>query len=135
MAPSIIPPSGKPAEGETVRLDLERIGAQGKAVASLNGFTMLVPRGVAGEQVEARVERVHARYGEARTMTVLRPAPERVSPPCPHFEQCGGCDWQHVDYAKQLEYKRRVLADQLARIGRIDAPAEWRIVPCEQTLA
>ncbi|MCZ6472047.1 MAG: 23S rRNA (uracil(1939)-C(5))-methyltransferase RlmD [SAR324 cluster bacterium] len=135
MAPSIIPPSGKPAEGETVRLDLERIGAQGKAVASLNGFTMLVPRGVAGEQVEARVERVHARYGEARTMIVLRPAPERVSPPCPHFEQCGGCDWQHVDYAQQLEYKRRVLADQLARIGRIDAPAEWRIVPCEQTLA
>jgi 23S rRNA (uracil1939-C5)-methyltransferase len=46
-------------------------------------------------------------------MEVLRASPDRVKPRCPHFGPdaepgvgpCGGCSWQHVDYAEQLRLK------------------------------
>ena len=98
MAPNTIPLHGKPAVGDRVRLTVARMGAQGNAIASLDGFTLFVPRGLPGEEAELEVESVHARYAVARPVAVVRPSPERIAPPCADFERCGGCDWLHVTF-------------------------------------
>ena len=83
------------------------------------GRVVFVPYTIPGERVRVEIVESHARWAQARLVEVLEPSPHRVIPPCPHFgpEQCGGCHFQHMTYEAQVEFKRQVVSDQLARIG------------------
>ena len=85
------------------------MGAQGDGVADGPVF---VPLTLPGERVLARVE---GERGELES--VLRPSPERVAPPCPHFGACGGCALQHWDHAPYLAWKVEQVRALLAREG------------------
>ena len=37
---------------------------------------------------------------------MLEPAPSRITPGCEYYGRCGGCHYQHADYAAQLAMKR-----------------------------
>ncbi len=50
-------------------------------------------------------------YIRAEIVKILRPGAGRVNPPCPYFGRCGGCHWQHLEYAAQVEAKRRILEE------------------------
>jgi 23S rRNA (uracil1939-C5)-methyltransferase len=78
---------------------------------------VFVPRGLPGERIRARVEKVGRGFVRAGTEKVLAPAPDRRPEPCPLFERCGGCAYQHLDYAAQLRLKESVLRESLARAG------------------
>jgi 23S rRNA (uracil1939-C5)-methyltransferase len=120
--------------GDLLRLKLERPAAEGLTVALHEGRVILVARGVPGEEVDARIERVEARHALARVVTVRAASPHRVTAPCPHYPRCGGCDVQHVAYAEQLRIKRAAFLDQLARIGGIAEPADFEIEPAPEPL-
>jgi 23S rRNA (uracil1939-C5)-methyltransferase len=112
----------------------ERFAAQGRAVARVDGKAVLVERGIAGETVEVEVVRAEPRFSVARVVAVLGPSPDRAAPACPHFDACGGCDWQHLRYPAQVALKRQVAQEQLERIGRLTPPADWSIVPAAEPL-
>jgi 23S rRNA (uracil1939-C5)-methyltransferase len=64
-------------------------------------------------------------FARAELAELRRPAAARVEPPCPYFSAgCGGCSWQHADYALQLQLKGSIVQDQLRRIGHFAAAAE-----------
>lgn len=108
--------------GEKVELRVEHLAYGGRAVARAeDGRAVFVAYGCPGDLVEASVTAERKSYLEAETTSVLEPSPDRVTPPCPYFGECGGCQWQHVAYSTQLEAKRQAVADALTRIGRLDA--------------
>ncbi len=72
-----------------------------------------------GERVRAVCEAEKAGYLRARVAEVLTPAPERVAPGCEYFLRCGGCQLQHAAAERQLELKREVLRETLARTGGV----------------
>jgi len=72
--------------------------------------------------VRVRLLTSRKRFARGEVLEVLEPGPARIRPRCPVFGSCGGCSWQHVDYEVQLAAKGRILADALARIGRLDVP-------------
>lgn len=74
-----------------------------------------------GDRVEAEIFKVKRNYLEAKAKRVLAPSSQRVEPRCAHFGVCGGCKWQHLDYAAQLEQKAKQVADALAHIGNFSA--------------
>ena len=123
--------------GAVLPVRVERFAALGRGVARVDGQALLVRRGVAGEAVRVRVERVHAKYALARVVSVEQAAADRVEPPCPHFDTCGGCDWQHLSMPAQAALKRTVLNEQLARIGGLQPPEDWLLesAPPEDSLA
>ncbi|MEE8436487.1 MAG: TRAM domain-containing protein [bacterium] len=123
--------------GAVLPVSVERFAALGRGVARVDGQALLVRRGVAGEAVRVRVERVYAKYALARVVSVEQAAADRVEPPCPHFDACGGCDWQHLSLPAQAGLKRTVLGEQLARIGGLQPPEDWRLesAPPEDSLA
>ena len=123
--------------GAILPVRVERFAALGRGVARVDGQALLVRRGVAGEAVRVRVERVHAKYALARVVSVEQAAADRVEPPCPHFDTCGGCDWQHLSMPAQAALKRTVLNEQLARIGGLQPPEDWLLesAPPEDSLA
>jgi 23S rRNA (uracil1939-C5)-methyltransferase len=104
---------------EEVTLAVESMAHGGAALGRLDGRVGLIDYAIPGEEVRASVRRRKKDYFEADTIEVLRAAPERVTPPCPYFGPCGGCQWQHIDYAAQLRFKRDVVAEQLRRIGHL----------------
>lgn len=108
---------------ETLELKVESLSHGSDAVAhAADGRAVFVRGGCPGDVVRARVTSEHARWLTAAVVEVVEPSAYRVKPPCPFFGECGGCQWQHVAYATQLEAKRRAVADSLARIAKIDAP-------------
>ncbi|HLZ29647.1 MAG TPA: class I SAM-dependent RNA methyltransferase [Chloroflexota bacterium] len=92
----------------------------GEALGHLpDGRVVFVPRGLPGETALVRLQQARRDFARADLVQVQRPAPGRVEPPCPAYRAgCGGCSWQHADYALQLQLKHRIVVDQLRRIGR-----------------
>jgi 23S rRNA (uracil1939-C5)-methyltransferase len=102
-----------------IRLKLEKMAHGGPAMGRHEGRVVFVPYALPGETVDVEIGTGKKGWARARLVEVIEPAPERVTPGCPHFgpHACGGCQWQHATYAAQLEYKREVVRDQLARLG------------------
>ncbi|MGE5315158.1 MAG: 23S rRNA (uracil(1939)-C(5))-methyltransferase RlmD [Acidobacteriota bacterium] len=106
-----------PARGETLELEIESSGFEGTSIARYQGIVVFVEGAVAGDRVKARVYKTKKKHIEAKAFEILRPSPDRTAPRCRHFGVCGGCKWQHVTYASQLEFKRQHVVDAIERIG------------------
>jgi 23S rRNA (uracil1939-C5)-methyltransferase len=81
---------------------------EGKATAA-DGRATFVPLAAPGERVRARIVRAKERVAWGELVTIERPGPARVEPPCPLFGACGGCQWQHVSLEAQREAKRAIV--------------------------
>lgn len=134
MEQNTTPPAGAIEVGSRHQVTIERMAALGRGVANIGGLTLLVSRGVPGETVEVEITRVFHNHLQARALGVVTPSLERVEPVCPHFDQCGGCDWQHINYSAQLDFKHQALKDQLQRIGKMTPPPGWTLRPADSPL-
>jgi 23S rRNA (uracil1939-C5)-methyltransferase len=116
---------------EAFTLQLTTITHGDAALGRHEGRAVFVPYALPGETVRAEIVEDKGRYANARLVEVLEPSPDRVEPPCPYFgaDGCGGCQWQHADYQAQLRFKAEIVADQLARIGKIADPTVRPAIP------
>lgn len=88
------------------------------------GLTVFVRGGYPGDVALARFGRRKKRWAEADAARILTPSPQRREPVCPLAHVCGGCPWMGFDYAAQLEWKRRIVRELFARIGKLDVEPE-----------
>jgi 23S rRNA (uracil1939-C5)-methyltransferase len=119
---------------ENIELTITGLGSSGEGVGKLSGFTFFVPGALPGERVQAQVTVLKKNYGQARLSKLLVPSPDRITPPCPVYAQCGGCQLQHLSYPAQLALKRQTVVDAMERIGHfknlavletLGAPDPW----------
>jgi 23S rRNA (uracil1939-C5)-methyltransferase len=103
---------------------VEKLVYGGDGLARLDGRVVFAPYVLPGERVRAQPERQKPGLVQARTLEVLEPAAERVTPRCEVFGRCGGCHYQHAPYEYQLEAKRAILVEELRRLGKIEPPVE-----------
>lgn len=115
--------------GWTLDVRIDDLAFGGRGVGRVEGFVLLVDGGVPGDLVRVRVDKVRGNYAEGRAIEVLEPSPERVRARCEHFGLCGGCRWQNLPYAIQLDYKRRQVVEALRRIGGIPEPPVEEALP------
>jgi tRNA/tmRNA/rRNA uracil-C5-methylase (TrmA/RlmC/RlmD family) len=126
------PPSSAPASGTRCVLTIEDIAFGGEGVGRWHDFVVFVPFVLVGEEVEVELTEVKKQFARAHLLRLLRPSPHRVSPPCRYFGQCGGCQYQHMDYATQLEVKRKQVADLFQRVGGLAPELVTPVIPCPQ---
>jgi tRNA/tmRNA/rRNA uracil-C5-methylase (TrmA/RlmC/RlmD family) len=107
---------------------IENLTNEGAGVARVDGWVIFIPFTLAGELVKCRVFRNHKNYSEADLIEVLEPAPNRVAPQCKLFGQCGGCQYQHLAYAEQLQSKQRQVAELLKHMAKIEHPVR-EVIP------
>ncbi|MDR5902735.1 RsmD family RNA methyltransferase [Halomonas icarae] len=111
-------------ECEAQGLVIERLAHDGRGVThDAEGKTLFVDGALPGERVEVAIHLTRKRFDEAHVREVLEASPERVTPPCNHYQRCGGCDLQHLAVPAQRRHKQAVLVDLLARQG-IELAAE-----------
>ncbi len=110
-------------------LELARMLRSGECVARHAGMDIFVPFGIPSEVVEAEIVHRRRHSARARIIKILQASPNRVAAPCPHFGHCGGCDWQHIAYGAQLQFKREIVHEQLENIGGFDSPTVQACIP------
>jgi tRNA/tmRNA/rRNA uracil-C5-methylase (TrmA/RlmC/RlmD family) len=118
---------------EVVRLERP---ATGGAVGRLgDGRVVFVRLGLPGELVRCALAETAARYARAEAIEVLEASPERVTAPCPHAApgRCGGCDLQHATDRAQRDWKAHVVAEQLARVAKIERDVRVEAAPSAPT--
>lgn len=86
------------------------------------GWVVMCAFALPGERVRARVFRNHKNFSEADLLSVLRPSPQRVAPPCAVFGRCGGCQYQQLEYSGQLAWKRRQVEELLLHLAGLEFP-------------
>jgi tRNA/tmRNA/rRNA uracil-C5-methylase (TrmA/RlmC/RlmD family) len=118
------------AVGDKLTLQIGDIAFGGEGVARVEDFVIFVPFVALGELVEAEIIEVKKRFARARLLRVIESSPHRTQAPCRYFGQCGGCQYQHLDYAEQLRLKHKQVADHFERIGGLDAALIDPVVPC-----
>lgn len=104
-------------KNDLVEITIEDIGADGEGIGKYQGYTLFVKDTTVGDRAKVKVMKANKNYGFARLMELVEPSAYRVEPRCPIAAQCGGCQLQHMDYAKQLEYKENKVRNCLTRIG------------------
>ena len=112
-------------QNDILQLEIADVGVGGEGIAHKDGATVFVPFALPGETVKVKVNHVKRDLVFADILEVLTPSPLRVYVPCNRYRRCGGCDLLHVEYAEQLEIKRRAVATTLSKAG-----VEVEVEPC-----
>ena len=93
------------------KVEIEKLTYGGEGLGHVEGRVVFVPFTVPGDLVEVRPVEKKKNYLRAVIQRILKPGPGRRDPSCPHFGRCGGCQWQHLEYALQVETKHRILEE------------------------
>ena len=120
----------RPDRGQELDLRVESLAFGGNGVARLDRYVVFVSGAVPGDRVRAVLTKRKRDYGEARTLEVLEPSPERIEPAAPGHP---GASWQVLPYERQLEIKQGQVDDALRRIGHLDGYELEDIVAADQT--
>lgn len=109
-----------------LELQIDSLTNLGSGVARVDGWVVFVPFCLPGERVKARIFRNDKNHSQADLIEVLDPSPDRVAPKCSLFQECGGCQYQHLSYTAQLDWKTRQIEGLLKHM----AATEFPVNPC-----
>lgn len=115
--------------GDMIRMVIGDVAFGGDGVARVSGLAVFVPFTVDGDEVEVEITEVRKRFARGRLVRVVTPSSRRVQPVCPYYTHCGGCRMQHIDYAHQLELKRRQIEEIYRRIAKIVPAPVSSVIP------
>ncbi|WP_199431732.1 class I SAM-dependent RNA methyltransferase [Qaidamihabitans albus] len=118
--------------GRALEAEVGPVAHGGHCVSRVDGRVVFVRHALPGELVVAEVtEDKGGAFCRADAVRILRPAPDRVEPPCPVAGPglCGGCDWQHASPRAQRALKAGVVAEQLRRLAGIEREVEVEELP------
>ncbi len=111
-------------------LMIDRPVAGGRMIARHDGRVVLVAGALPGERVRAQVERVSRDVTFASVVDVIDASPDRRDPAAD--PACGGLDYAHVAYPRQLALKGEVVADAFRRIGKMSLDGAVLVRPSQE---
>ena len=126
------PPSNKSAllHHDAAQVQIEKPIYGGAFLARIEGKAVFVPMALPGERARVHLTQEKRGYASAEIDEIISAAPERVAAECCHFGPCGGCAYQHANYAAQLGFKQAILRETLER-GGVRTPDEIRVLSAE----
>ena len=128
--PDTKPQSVRSGSAATHLVQIEKPIYGGAFLARVEGKAVFVPLTLPGEQARVQVVEEKRSYATAEVEEIVTAAPERVAPACRHFGACGGCQYQHAEYAAQIEFKKAILRETLER-GGVQAPEEIAVLAAD----
>ncbi|TKD68329.1 23S rRNA (uracil(1939)-C(5))-methyltransferase RlmD [Pseudalkalibacillus hwajinpoensis] len=106
-------------KGQTVPLTIKRLGINGEGVGFFKRTVVFVPGALPGEEVTAEITTVFPNRAEAKVKRLRKKSNDRIAPPCPVYEECGGCQLQHLSYDGQLREKRDIVIQSFERHAKL----------------
>jgi len=109
---------------QELEVAVESLTNLGMGVARVDGWVVMVPFVIPGERVKVRIYRNFQNYSDADLIEVIEASSDRVEPRCPLYTKCGGCQYQHISYARQLKEKTGHVEELMQKLGEIDHPVQ-----------
>jgi len=104
---------------QEIDLSIYALAYGGEGIAKHEGMVVFVPGGLPGDTVRVKLTQVKSKFARGEWVKLLVPSPQRVEPFCAHADACGGCTWESLDYAQQLETKRTFVENALVHVGHL----------------
>lgn len=101
--------------GKRIPLNIKKLGINGEGIGYYKRNIVFIPGALVGEEVYAELTKVSHNYSEAKIIKIQKKSKHRVTPECPVYEQCGGCQLQHMKYSSQLVAKRHIVLQALQK--------------------
>ncbi|GGC76068.1 23S rRNA (uracil(1939)-C(5))-methyltransferase RlmD [Enterococcus wangshanyuanii] len=117
-------------EGQSISLKIKRLGINGEGIGYYKKTIVFVPGALPKEDISVKITKVAPRFVEGQLTKIVKAAPERVIPPCPVYEECGGCQLQHLAYPAQLTFKKDLLKQALHKFK----PRNFEQYPLRKTI-
>jgi 23S rRNA (uracil1939-C5)-methyltransferase len=117
---------------EEVQARIESMAFKGYGVARVDGEVLFIPYSVIGDTAWVKVIEKKTNYSIGKLNQLIEPSPWRVTPPCPYFGECGGCQWQHIDYLAHAQSKKEILTEILKRLGGLKELPSINVTPSPQ---
>lgn len=105
---------------QEIELRIDSLTNLGIGLGRIDGWVVMVPFALPGELVKAKVYRNRSNYSDADLVEVIEASSDRIEPVCKLFGECGGCQYQHMNYEAQLGWKKQQVTEALERIGGIE---------------
>jgi tRNA/tmRNA/rRNA uracil-C5-methylase (TrmA/RlmC/RlmD family) len=109
-------------------LKMESIAFGGSGVGRTEGFVVFVPFTAPEDVVEIEIIQRKKKFARGRLLKIIASSPQRTVPLCRYYGRCGGCSYQHIDYAHQLKIKQKQVEEAFLRIGGISRPEVSAII-------
>ncbi len=102
---------------QDLNLEIESMAHGAHAVSHLDdGLVVFVENACPGDIVRAHIYDHRRSFAYATIDEIVKPSELRmVDPPCKLHKVCGGCQWQHISYTEQLEFKRQNVIDSVRK--------------------
>ena len=108
-------------KGEIKIFKIDDLAHGGDGVARAeNGMAVFISLTLPGDLVKAKITKIKKDYAFAKLIKVIEAGSGRIEAPCPVYNECGGCQLQHIDYQKELEFKQNNIKQLINRIAGIE---------------
>ena len=108
---------------------VQAIAKGGSGIVHLDEKTIFLPGVIIGETVEFTIHGKQKGIWQGKLQRILEPSPQRVEAPCRHYQECGGCNLQHMAYQEQLRCKEDILTANLKKIAGIIRTGPIAVLP------
>lgn len=101
---------------------IDRLDHYGRGLTNIDGKTVFVDNALIGEEVEITIITEKKNYSEAKVKKYINTSPLRVTPKCPYYDFCGGCDIMHLPYEEQLKFKNNKIKEIVNKFTNLNIP-------------
>lgn len=104
-------------KNDIIQIKITDINSEGAGVGRYEGIVVFVPYALPDEYVEVLIIKLTKSYAVGKLLNVIISSPDRIAPACSYFYKCGGCDFQHLNYQKELELKCKSALSNIRKLS------------------
>ena len=101
-----------------MKVEITKLDHYGRGVSRLNNKIVFIENALPNEIVEIEIIKEHKKYIEAKTTKIIKPSEDRITPPCPYYEKCGGCNLEHISFLKENEFKEEKVKEIIEKFAK-----------------
>ena len=105
--------------GGYMKVVIERLDHFGRGICYIDNKITFVENALVGEVIDIEIISSKKKYNIGKAISYIKTSSDRRVPPCPYYNECGGCSIQHMTYEKQLEFKENKVKDILEKYADI----------------
>jgi 23S rRNA (uracil1939-C5)-methyltransferase len=105
------------SKGKKVELKIASLVPGGEGVSKDFAIPVFINKVAPGDRLLAEIYDNRRTFAKGQLLQLIEPSEDRIEPPCKLFKVCGGCQWMHINYTAQLNYKRDLIEQSLLHIA------------------